>query len=87
MLIDVFPFFNELDILELRLRELDSMVRRFVAIQSTETHAGNEKPLYLDVDAPRWKPWRGRLETVVLPRIETTAGSVNERRARLSPAC
>lgn len=44
--IDVFPFFNELDILELRLATLFSEVDYFVVGESVETFAGAEKPLY-----------------------------------------
>lgn len=69
MTIDCFPFFNELDLLELRLRELDGVVDRFVAVQSVETHAGIPKPIHLDTLDPRWEPWRGRLQTVILPAM------------------
>jgi beta-1,4-mannosyl-glycoprotein beta-1,4-N-acetylglucosaminyltransferase len=66
---DLFPFFNELDVLELRLRVLDGVVDRFIAVQAEETHAGQPKPIYLDVAEPRWRPWAGRLSTVVLPPV------------------
>lgn len=71
---DVCLFWNELDVLELRLRELDSLVDRFVVIQGTETFAGTPKPLALDVTAPRWAPWAGRLKTVTTPTLPPTAG-------------
>ena len=44
--IDAFTFFNELDILELRLRELYDVVDVFVLVESTHTHAGNPKASY-----------------------------------------
>lgn len=46
MIIDCFPFFNELDLLKIRLHELDPWVDRFVLIESSETSTGNKKPLY-----------------------------------------
>jgi hypothetical protein len=45
-IIDAFTFFNELDILELRLRELYDVVDVFLIVESTHTHAGNPKISY-----------------------------------------
>ena len=45
-LIDSFPFFNELDMLLLRLTELDHVVDTFILVESTATFSGNPKPLY-----------------------------------------
>ena len=43
---DVFPFFNELDLLEIRLNLLDPYVDYFVISESTKTFQGAEKELY-----------------------------------------
>jgi len=43
---DVFPFFNELDLLEIRLNHLAETVDYFVITEATITHAGNPKPLF-----------------------------------------
>ena len=40
--IDVFPFFNELDILEIRLNVLDPYVDCFVLSEATKTFSGLE---------------------------------------------
>jgi len=83
MRIDCFSFFNELDILELRLRELDDVVDVFVAVQGEETHAGVPKPMYLDPTAERWAPWAGRLRSVTVPRCTGAADRwVREREMR-----
>ncbi len=42
---DCFTFFNELDILELRLAELDPVVDRFVITEATRTFSNDPKPL------------------------------------------
>jgi hypothetical protein len=73
VILDCFSFFNELDLLELRLRELDGFVDEFIAVQGEETHAGVSKPMYLDPDAPRWKPWDKRLRSVTVPRLPHAA--------------
>lgn len=44
---DVFPFFNELDILEVRLNTLNEIVDYFLITEATTTFSGNEKKLYL----------------------------------------
>ena len=48
MVYDCFQFFNELDILKLRLHIMDPVVDRFVISEATETFSGNPKPLYYE---------------------------------------
>jgi hypothetical protein len=43
---DCFTFFNELDLLEVRLNELDSIVDYFVIVEGTRTFQNNPKPMY-----------------------------------------
>ena len=49
MIYDCFTFFNELDLLEIRLNILNDVVDKFVIIESTKNHAGKEKPLNFDI--------------------------------------
>jgi beta-1,4-mannosyl-glycoprotein beta-1,4-N-acetylglucosaminyltransferase len=46
--IDAFSFFNEFDILKLRLEYLRDVVDYFVISECNYTHSGNPKPYYLD---------------------------------------
>lgn len=46
--IDSFTFFNEFDILKLRLNYLNDVVDYFIISESNYTHSGNSKPYYLD---------------------------------------
>lgn len=46
MIYDCFQFFNELDLLKLRLNVLNSEVDFFVITESTVTFSGEKKPLY-----------------------------------------
>lgn len=46
MVYDCFQFFNELDILKLRMHVLNDIVDRFVVSESTVTFSGDPKPLY-----------------------------------------
>ena len=43
---DCFPFFNEMELLKMRLEELDGVIDHFVLVESIETQRGALKPLY-----------------------------------------
>ena len=43
---DCFMFFNEMELLKMRLEELDEVVDYFVLVESAETQRGNPKPFY-----------------------------------------
>ena len=53
-MIDCFLFFNELDLLEIRLNSLAPYVDRFVLCESTMTHSGKSKPLYFQENMGRF---------------------------------
>jgi len=55
MIIDCFPFFDELDLLEIRLNELHDVVDVFVLTESPFTFTGIEKPLYFADNKDRYK--------------------------------
>lgn len=48
MVYDCFQFFNELDILKMRMNIMDPIVDKFVVSESTVTFSGDDKPLYYD---------------------------------------
>jgi beta-1,4-mannosyl-glycoprotein beta-1,4-N-acetylglucosaminyltransferase len=50
---DCFPFYNEVDLLRLRMAYLEDVVDGFVAVEAYQTHAGQPKPLYLAKEGPR----------------------------------
>ena len=47
-IIDCFLFFNEIDLLKLRLKELNDVVDHFVLVESTMTFSNKQKPLFYD---------------------------------------
>jgi len=55
MIIDCFPFFDELDLLEIRLNELKDIVDVFVLTESPLTFSGNGKPLHFRNNQDRFK--------------------------------
>jgi beta-1,4-mannosyl-glycoprotein beta-1,4-N-acetylglucosaminyltransferase len=46
MIYDCFTFFNELELLELRLHELANIVDKFVLVEATKTHSNKPKSLH-----------------------------------------
>jgi beta-1,4-mannosyl-glycoprotein beta-1,4-N-acetylglucosaminyltransferase len=66
---DVFPFFNELDVLEIRLQELAPIVEKFVILECRETFGGDRKPLYLGDNWERFKPFHNQIVHCVTDRI------------------
>ena len=61
MIYDIFTFFNELDLLEIRLEILDSVVDKFVLIECTETFSGKPKPLYYNENKHLFKKWEHKI--------------------------
>lgn len=66
MIYDCFSFFNELDLLEIRLEILDSVVDRFVLVEATRTHSNSEKPLYFDQNRKRYSRFLAKIIHVVV---------------------
>lgn len=63
---DCFTFFNELDVLELRLKILGPYVDYFVLVEATKTHAGKEKPLYFYENKARFKKWEKKIIHIIV---------------------
>lgn len=60
-IVDCFTFFNELDLLEFRLTELDPYVDYFVIVESTKTFTGKPKPLYYNLNKFKFKKWEDKI--------------------------
>ena len=66
MTYDCFSFFNELDLLEIRLNTLDKVVDKFILVESPLTHTGNPKPLYYAENKERFARFNDRIVHVVV---------------------
>jgi beta-1,4-mannosyl-glycoprotein beta-1,4-N-acetylglucosaminyltransferase len=71
-IIDCFTFFNELDLLEFRLKLLDSYIDRFVIAESNLTHTGLPKPYYFRENQARFDLWKEKI--IYLPVKQTAEG-------------
>jgi beta-1,4-mannosyl-glycoprotein beta-1,4-N-acetylglucosaminyltransferase len=68
MLYDCFTFFNELEILEIRLNTLDKVVDKFVLVEATLTHQGKPKPLYFDENKEKFAQFKDKIIHVVVDK-------------------
>lgn len=58
---DIFTFFNELELLEIRLQILDKYVDYFVIIEATKGHSGDNKPLYFKENVHKFERWKNKI--------------------------
>lgn len=61
MVFDCFTFFNELDLLEFRLKLLDGVVDKFVICESNYTHSGNKKLYNYQDNKERYSQWENKI--------------------------
>lgn len=66
MIVDAFTFYNELDILELRLTVLGTHVDRFVLVESELTHAGGPKELFFERNKQRYAKWLPKITHLIV---------------------
>lgn len=76
--VDAFPFFNELDLLELRLETLDPYVDFFVISEATTTFSGNPKPLYLSENLSRFSRYRDKMIVNIVDMVPDPNPHVND---------
>lgn len=77
MVYDCFQFFNELDILKLRLHIMNPVVDRFVISEATETFSGNPKPLYYEENKEMFAEFADKIIHVVVD--DTPPGYTHDR--------
>tara|TARA_Y100001963_G_C6784471_1_gene451833 strand:+ start:2158 stop:3072 length:915 start_codon:yes stop_codon:yes gene_type:complete len=65
---DVFMFFNENDLLEIRLNEHWDFVKKFIIIESLQTHMGNPKPQNFDKE--RFEKYSEKLHYILIDSID-----------------
>ena len=61
MVYDCFQFFNELDILKLRMHVLNDVVDKFVISEATVTFSGEKKPLYFQENREMFQEFENKI--------------------------
>ena len=79
---DCFTFFNELDLLEFRLKFLNDYVDHFVIAESNLTFNGKPKPIILRAKE-RFKKWEHKI--IYLPVKQNTEGMIFENDNSYNP--
>jgi len=74
-IVDAFTFYNELDMLEIRLAALYDVVDFFVLVEATETHQGSPKPLYFEQNKARFDKYSDKIVHVVCDSLGQFSGS------------
>jgi len=73
MIFDCFTFFNENDLLELRLNYLNDVVDKFIIVEANKTHSGVAKPMYFD--KKRYKEFEDKITYVFLEDLPENESS------------
>jgi hypothetical protein len=82
---DCFPFFNELDVLEIRLQELWDVVDIFVLAESNMSHSGKPKEYIFENNKERFAKYMSKIRRVVVDDMPDTPDSwVREKYQRWS---
>lgn len=76
---DCFPFNNELDILEFRLKKLYPVVDRFVIVEATKTHSGKPKELVFHPNKERFSPYLHKITYIVVEDTPEIEGTVTDK--------
>lgn len=66
MIYDCFPFFNELDMLKIRLNVMNPVVDKFLLFEATETFSGLKKPLYYEENKEMFREFEDKIIHVVV---------------------
>jgi hypothetical protein len=80
---DTFTFFNEIELLELRLHELADVVDKFVLVEATRTHANQPKPLHYAENKARFSAFHDKIMHIVVDDMPDSSDAwVLERHQR-----
>lgn len=82
MIYDCFSFFNELDLLELRLNELNYVTDKIVLVEATLTHSGLPKPLYYNENKDRFSKFSHKIIHIIVDDMPST---YDEIQAAITP--
>lgn len=71
-IVDGFVFYNELNLLQFKLHELNETVDHFVIVEATKTFSGKDKPLFFQENKHLFKPFLHKIVHVIVNDIPET---------------
>lgn len=83
MIVDCFPFFNELDLLEIRLNILKDVVDKFVLVEASKTQTKLDKPFYFEDHKDRFADFLDRIVHVKVTDYPNQDGWAMENYQRI----
>src|SRR5208282_5388986 len=78
MIYDTFMFFNELEILKIRLSELYDTVDQFVIVEAPLTHKGDPKPMYFADNLSQFSAWMDKIRYITIQDLPRDASGPRE---------
>lgn len=76
MIYDCFQFYNELDLLEIRLHELWDVVDTFVLVEADKTHTGKSKPCYYWENRDRFWQFQDKILYICVQDMPITKAEI-----------
>ncbi|MBV5330446.1 MAG: glycosyl transferase GT17 family protein, partial [Chlorobium sp.] len=73
MIFDTFIFFNEIELLDIRLNILNDCVDRFVLVEATKTFQGKHKPLFFEQSKHLFERYKDKIIHVVVDDLPVNA--------------
>lgn len=76
---DTFIFFNELELLEIRLNILNDFVDYFILVESTKTFTGLDKPLYYLENKNKYEKFNNKIIHIVVDDLPNSFDELKNR--------
>jgi len=78
-IIDCFMFFQELDLLKIRLEYLFPYVDKFIIVESSQTHAGNKKEFIFEKNLGHFKKYLNKITYFKLEESHKNLKSIRDK--------
>lgn len=75
---DCFTFFNEVEVLKIRLEELFDVVDHFVIVEGTKTFTGKDKPLYFSESIDDFEKYKSKIIHIVVDQFPAETSDANK---------
>lgn len=78
MIVDCFSFFNELELLDIRLNVLDPYVDKFVLVEAAKTQTLKDKPFVFEENKEKFNKFLNKIVHVKLEKEDCPTGSFTQ---------
>lgn len=71
-IVDGFTFYNEIDMLKLRLEEMNDVIDYFILVESKYTFTGNPKPLFYEINKKIFEKFNDKIIHIIVDDMPNT---------------